>query len=249
MLVMTAPLVCLLLGALYAPHPGVHVDREQRAVRAFAVPASPAVVAAHRGRAPAPARPEKGRFLIASRNLIDPNFSETVVLLLAHDARGAMGVIINRPTAARMASALPDIEELRDRPDRVYLGGPVAEDLMLILIRSATRPESSRPIFADVYTTGSLAALRKALAKRGKANRLRSYVGHAGWGAAQLDREIARGDWYVTSADAATIFDTTPSEIWPKLIDRFSGQWTRGQGGEPLVAPFLASWRFISLSD
>ena len=120
-----------------------------------------------------------------------------------------------------------DVEELRDWPDPVYLGGPVAGNLLLVLIRAARQPESSDAIFEGVYVSGSRAALRKALSKAGKRNRVRGYAGHAGWGPGQLEREIARGDWHVTAADAAMVFDTTASAIWPELIQRFSGEWTR----------------------
>lgn len=227
---LTAPVACLLLSALSTPRTlGVHCDGANAGLRTGDAAVSTAAVATEHGRTPSKVQPAKGRFLIASRNLSDPNFSETVVLLLAYDARGAMGIVINRPTDVRLESALPDVEELRDRPDRVYLGGPVAGNLMLMLIRSATRPKSSEPIFADVYASGDRAALRQVLGKTGKMNRLRAYAGHAGWGAGQLDQEIARGDWYVTSADATAIFDTAAPAIWPKLIERFSGQWAHNE--------------------
>ena len=118
-----------------------------------------------------PTQPAKGRFLVASHTLADPNFSETVVLLLAYEPTGAMGVVINRPADVRLGSVLRDVEELRDRPDPVYLGGPVAGNLLLVLIRAARQPESSEAIFKGVYVSGSRAALRKALSKAGKRNR------------------------------------------------------------------------------
>jgi len=190
------------------------------------------IVAARHG----PLEPARGRFLIASRNLIDPNFAESVVLLLAYDARGAMGVMINRPTEVRLATALPRIEQLRERPDRVYLGGPVARSLMLLLVRAPRRPKSSEPIFGDVYASGSMTVLQETLAKRSPANRLRAYAGNAGWGPGQLEHEIARGDWYVAPAEAAAIFESAPADIWPKLIERVSGQWTRDEASPAIVS-------------
>jgi putative transcriptional regulator len=191
--------------------------------------------------------PAKGRLLIAARSLVDPNFSETVVLLLAHDARGAMGVVINRPTDVRLASALPNMAELSDRPDRVFLGGPVAGNMMVLLIRSKNPPESSRRVFGDVYTSGSLAALRQAIGRNGKTERVRTYAGHAGWAPGQLEHEIARGDWIVAAADAATVFDTPPAKIWHTLIDRFSGQWARWHSG-PLKKAFRSPFDRLRVS-
>ncbi|MBI4519157.1 MAG: YqgE/AlgH family protein [Deltaproteobacteria bacterium] len=203
-------LACLLLNA---PHPGgapgLGFDSSRRSAQL-----PPAAVA-----------PAKGRFLVASRGLLDPNFSETVVLLLDYGAGGAMGVVINRPTEVRLATALPDVKELRDRSDRIFLGGPVAVNAMLALIRSSRPPAGAQLVFGDVYASGSLKVLRQAVAKSGKRPRLRAYAGYAGWGPGQLDRELARGDWHVTTADAVTIFESEPARAWPQLIERLSGQW------------------------
>ncbi len=228
---MIAWLPWLLLFALFVPGP-LEVCAGQADGDAFCNGdgiTAPDVAARHGGTISA-LSPAKGRFLTASRSLIDPNFAESVILLLAYDAHGAMGIVVNRPTDVRLASALPDIQELRDRPDRVHLGGPVGGNLMLVLVRSPTLIKPAEKIFADVYVTGSATALRKVLGKGGKTNRLRAYAGHAGWGPGQLDREIARGDWLVTAADAATVFETPASDIWPKLIERFSGEWAEERG-------------------
>jgi putative transcriptional regulator len=174
-----------------------------------------------------PTQPAKGRFLVASHRLTDPNFFETVVLLLAYEPTGALGVVINRPTDIRLGSVLRDVEELRDRSDPVYLGGPVVQNLLLVLLRAARQPESSEAIFDGVYVSGSRAAVREVLKKAGKRNRVRGYAGYAAWAPGQLEREIAHGDWHVTTADATIVFDTTASAIWPRLIQRFSGEWTR----------------------
>jgi putative transcriptional regulator len=241
---MTTWLPWLLLSVLSTPGGlDTHFDQTDGSLCGDVAGRSASRVADQQGGAPPTLRPAKGRFLIASRDLSDPNFSESVILLLAYDAHGAMGVVVNRPTEVRLASALPDIQELRDRSDHVYLGGPVATNMMLILIRSPAHVKPSELIFADVYATGSVSVLRKALGKGGKTNRLRAYAGHAGWAPGQLDHEIARGDWHLTAADAATVFDTPHAEIWPKLIEHVSGRWTQRPHGEPRCATALPEGR------
>ncbi|MFI5393935.1 MAG: YqgE/AlgH family protein [Candidatus Binatia bacterium] len=225
---MTVPLLCVLLSSLCTPGPmGLYPGRSDRCLRA------PDAVAARQGEALSPTKPATGRFLIAKRSLGDPNFAETVILLLNYSERGSMGIIINRPTGVQLASALPKIKELRDRPDRVFMGGPVMVNSMLLLIRSGTRPTGSQLIFGDVYASGSLGTLHEALGKAGKTERLRAYAGYAGWGPGQLDHEIDRGDWLVAPADTAAIFDATPSDVWRKLLDRFSVEWAREGGRRP----------------
>ena len=183
--------------------------------------------AVQREQPSSPTQPVRGRLLVASRALIDPTFAETVVLLLNAEPRGAMGIVINRPTKVKLADVLPDVKALRDRPDRVFLGGPVGGNVMLLLIRAHTPPAKSEKIIEDVYATGSLGTLREALGHKGKTEHLHAYAGYAGWGPGQLEHEIARGDWLLGSGDATTIFDLPPAEIWPKLIERFSGAWTK----------------------
>jgi len=227
---MTAPLVCVLLSALSAS--ALSVGPAQGFPGAANLSVLAPEFAARRSQVPLPTQPAKGTFLVARRSVNDPRFAETVILLLGYSDQGAMGLIINRPTDVRLASALPKMKELRDRPDRIFVGGPVSPNAMLLLIGSATPPEGAQPVLGDVYVSGKLESLRKALGKNGKTHRLRAYAGYAGWGPGQLDHEIARGDWAVGPADAATIFDTPSDGIWPKLIDRFSVEWTRAISDE-----------------
>jgi putative transcriptional regulator len=172
-------------------------------------------------------RPLKGRFLIASRQLLDPNFAKTVVLLLEYNKQGAMGLIINRPSEMKLSAVLPEIEGLGQRPDTIYLGGPVAKTQLLLLIRTASPPEGSRHVFKDIHISPSQGVIERMIKKPEGEERFRVYAGYAGWGPGQLDREIANGGWHVLRADAETVFDKSASEIWPHLIHRSSAQWVR----------------------
>ncbi len=164
-----------------------------------------------------------GRFLVASRQLTDPNFSETVVLLVAYDREGAMGVVINRPTEVQLSAVLPEVEGSQQQSDTVYLGGPVARSHLLLLIRSDTPPEEAQHVTQDIYISTSRDLLRQVSAEGRR--RFRVYAGYAGWAPGQLDQEVARGDWRVLQADAETVFDKAPAQIWPELIRRGPLQW------------------------
>lgn len=166
----------------------------------------------------------KGRFLVASRSLQDPNFAETVILLVEYDANGALGVIVNRPTEVALVDALPELGELRRRKDVVYLGGPVGRDRMLLLVRTPQQPPQSLRVFDRVFASGSLDAVRKSV-QRGEP--IRAYAGYAGWGPGQLDAEVARGDWFIGPADSNAVFADRPGALWDDLIERFSGDWAR----------------------
>lgn len=167
----------------------------------------------------------KGVFLVASKRLRDPNFAQSVVLLLEYDATGAFGLIINRPSDVALASALPEVEGLGARADVLYLGGPVGRNQLFLLVRSASRPEATDPVVDDVYSSVSLDTLRALLADDGA--QFHAHAGYAGWGPDQLDGEVMRGDWYVTPADAVTIFEQPSEDVWPALIKRNAGLWVR----------------------
>ena len=227
-----------MIKAFSAPAPHVH-----RAVAVSTVLAALLLLGARgtqpaRAAAPGGSRPqpklEKGKLLVASRDLRDPNFSETVILLVAYEPTGAMGVIINRPSDVKLSTVLPSIKQLHGRSDLLYIGGPVARDRVLLLIRSTKEPEDSLAVFDDVYASSSLTVLRHELERKDvKGRHLQAFAGHAGWAPGQLDAELERGDWYVVSADVTTLFSTPPKEVWDKLIQRVEGDWVYAPAPAP----------------
>ena len=171
-------------------------------------------------------QPAKGRFLVAERDLRDPNFSETVVLLTEYGADGAMGLIVNWPTAAPVAELIPQMEGIGGWTDTVFGGGPVARQVMLMLLRSeGDLPEAER-VFADVHMSTSSELLRQVIAGEIEPADVRLYSGHAGWSPGQLDMELEAGGWRVVPADAELVFATDPEGVWPELIKRGDVRWT-----------------------
>jgi putative transcriptional regulator len=171
----------------------------------------------------------KGKFLVASRRLRDPNFKETVVLLIDYGQDGAMGLVINRPSEIKLATVFPDIKELKERKDTIYVGGPVSVNQMLLLVGTSQMPEESQEVITDVYISSSWKVLERLMKNAAKDERFRIFAGYAGWAPNQLDFERSRGDWHVLKADAETVFDRKPSEIWQELILRTSVKWVRAQ--------------------
>lgn len=178
--------------------------------------------------APAERRVERvGTFLVANSRLLDPRFRESVVLITQHNERGTAGVIVNRPTSLTLASAFPHNPVLKDRPERLYFGGPVSFEDILFLIRSSEKPRRSGHVFEDVYLSADFELLDEAIAKGDLAGRVRVFAGYAGWAPGQLRAEIARGDWYTVKADVKTLFRAEPGSVWRELIDKLTGHWVR----------------------
>jgi putative transcriptional regulator len=172
-----------------------------------------------------PAALAKGRFLVASRHLHEANFAETVVLLVDYDHKGAMGLIINRPTTVRLATILPTIAALQQRPDTVSIGGPVASNRLVLLIRSNSQPTDAERVLEHVYVSMRRQVLERMVDTPDAGAHFRVYAGYAGWRAGQLEREVSRGDWHIVPADAETVFDKAPADIWPALIQKSSIRW------------------------
>jgi putative transcriptional regulator len=169
----------------------------------------------------------QGKFLVADRRLVDPNFRETVVLLIRYGPGGAMGLVINRPFQIKLSTVLPDIKELEQRNDTLHHGGPVAPSQILLLVKSLTPPEASMTVFDDVYLSSSQKVLKRLIKKPLEEEGFKIFAGYAGWAPKQLESELDRGHWHVLNADTETLFDKKSSEIWQELIDRVSVKWVR----------------------
>lgn len=185
---------------------------------------SPAVKSAGDGAAQKLAR---GKLLVASRRLGDPNFRKTVILLVRYGPDGAMGLVINRPLAVKLATILPDIKELAQSTEPLYIGGPVEPTAVLLLVKSLEQPEFATAVIEDVYLTSNAETLRQLIKKGDKSERFRIFAGYAGWAPQQLESECSRGDWFVLDADHKTLFDRKSAEIWPELIQHAAVKWVR----------------------
>ena len=171
-------------------------------------------------------RPRRGMFLLAAPRLRAPAFAQTVVLLLEYDGTGALGLVINRPTELSLEDALVTPPP-NSAAHVVFSGGPVEHRRLIALLRSPVAVEGSQHVFGDVYASASMDTLRRMLESDGHAAHVHAYLGYAGWSPGQLDAEIARGDWIVTPADAASVFDIPPGDVWPDLMRRNAGRWVR----------------------
>jgi putative transcriptional regulator len=168
-----------------------------------------------------------GKFLVADHQLTDTNFRETVVLLIHYGPDGAMGLVINRPVQIDLSIVVPDLKELYQRKGTLHLGGPVHPNSILLLVRTANPPESSIPVFDDVYLSSNQELLQRLIKNPTEEERFQIYAGYAGWAPDQLESEYNRGHWHVLNADSVMLFDKDSSEIWKELINRTSVKWVR----------------------
>lgn len=162
----------------------------------------------------------RGKLLVAARRLPDPNFARTVVLLADVGDEGAMGLIVNRRTNMAVGSLLPGVEPSLATAARAFFGGPVAVSGLLALLRSADPPPNARHVVEDVYLLNDPESLTVSLRRGHGPDRLRVYVGYAGWGPGQLQDETASGVWHVLDGEARIVFDEDPDSTWLRQIER-----------------------------
>ena len=170
-----------------------------------------------------------GKLLVASRDLSDPAFSESVILLVRYDQDGTVGLMINRRTGMSISRALRDLNVGGDRTDPVYRGGPVEPVSVLALLRSRVQPEGATPVFGDVYLVSTKDLLEKTLAKSAGPGELRVYLGYCGWSRGQLEKEVRQGSWHIFNRSADLVFDSEPDSVWRRLIARVEqniAQWS-----------------------
>jgi|SRR5580704_256532 putative AlgH/UPF0301 family transcriptional regulator len=162
-----------------------------------------------------------GTFLVASRDLGDPNFSETVILVLRYDEeQGAMGLIVNRRTDLPLSRVFEDDKAAKGRKDLAYMGGPVEPGDVLALLKSSAKLEEADRVFANVYLISDKDLLEKTLADKAEPGVFHVFLGYAGWGPGQLEHEVDLGAWHIIPPDAASVFDADPDSVWPRLIRR-----------------------------
>jgi putative transcriptional regulator len=165
-----------------------------------------------------------GQLLVASRDLGDANFSQTVILLVHYsEDQGAVGLVLNKRTDVPISRVL-DMKEASGRNDPVYIGGPVELNSVLALLKSASKPEGAERIFGDVYLIGKRDLLAQTMASHAEPATFHTYIGYAGWQGGQLEHEVDLGAWHVMPADAGTVFQADPDSVWPRLIHRTETQ-------------------------
>ena len=161
----------------------------------------------------------RGQLLIAAPGLLDPNFFRTVVLITEHTEEGAAGLVINRPSPAPVAEVVPQLEDLVDDGEQVWLGGPVQTDAVLVLGEFVDPDEAAVPLFGALGFPSLEEPAEVAVAT----TRRRVFAGYAGWGAGQLEDELARDDWIVEPSRPDDPFTDDPDELWADVLRRKGG--------------------------
>lgn len=165
-----------------------------------------------------------GSLLVATPSLADPSFERTVVLLVAHEPGGAMGVVLNRATEVPVSEVLGEWGRLAQDPAVLFEGGPVQPDSAICIAR--VRPELADQLsgFQPFYATlGTIDLGGEPERVRESITAARVFAGYAGWGAGQLEEEIESGSWFTFDALPGDAFMSRPDDLWAMVLRRQGG--------------------------
>ncbi len=160
-------------------------------------------------------KPVTAILLIARGELRDPNFTDSIVLVMNHLGSAPVGLVVNRPTEIPVARLFPDLKRLAPLHDKVYFGGPVQLASVWFLFRAARAPEHAIQAFGSIYLSANRDLLLQLLGRDKPMDNLRIFMGHSGWAPGQLEAEIAQGSWTLERADADAIFKGKSERPWP----------------------------------
>lgn len=164
----------------------------------------------------------RGRLLVASPVLQDPNFTRTVVLVAEHTEEGAMGVVLNRPMELEVAEASPVLSALSTEDEHVFAGGPVQPNGVMVLAEfmpPAAPAVAITPELGFVGAEDDLDTIATAV------QRARVFAGHAGWGPGQLDAELEDEGWIVADLQPDDPFTEDPESLWSTVLARLGGSF------------------------
>ena len=168
-----------------------------------------APLSANAGQAPA-----QGQLLVATEVVHGELFAKTVVLLLHYDETGAFGLVVNRPTEVRLEELLADDDAIAGYSGTFFWGGPVQMDSLRAMLLTGEPPEDAEKIIESVYLVSYEDALEELPMDP---DRLRFFLGYAGWAPGQLDNELARGSWHVLPGSSEHVFAKEPGTLWKRL--------------------------------
>jgi putative transcriptional regulator len=165
-----------------------------------------------------PAAGSKSFFLVASRDMPDPVFQQSVILMLPPEEPPLVaGVIINKPTKVTVANLLKEQVQPENRNQKVYFGGPVELTSPLLVVRTSRPPKGAIQLRNDAYAIDDPSAIAGILKNSRYGGDARLFLGRAQWAQEQLRGELLEGAWTVVPVRTDLIFEQDAAKVWRSL--------------------------------
>jgi len=164
----------------------------------------------------------RGKLLVASPALVDPNFARTVVFMTEHNDEGGMGIVLNRPSDTAVDSVVSELTEIAGG-EPVYVGGPVQPEALVLLAEFTNLEAAAWVVVADVGLASADVDLDELA---GSVRRGRVYAGYSGWGPGQLEEEVEGDSWIIEPPLPPELFPDDPATLWSDVLARKGGQYS-----------------------
>lgn len=174
-----------------------------------------------------------GQFLIAETELQDPNFFRTVVLVIHHNADGAFGLVVNRPSDVTAGEVIEDVDGTDLVGMTVFVGGPVQQEYVFAIhsgiperYRSAHTEEPGAGLFFEPSFRHVIDYVRSEdyrTLPQGSRPGIRVFAGYSGWGPGQLEGELDQEAWFIHPASGDVVFQAEPEEGWKEALSKKGG--------------------------
>lgn len=168
--------------------------------------------------------PQKGRVLIAEPFLPGSYFNRSIILLVAHSDKGAVGFILNKQVEFPVKSVISDFPEFESN---VCIGGPVATDSIYFLHKLGKKIHGSIPVTKNIYWGGDFEQLKdKIRSEEINPSDIRFFLGYSGWDSGQLEDEIKENSWLVNDVDEEVIMKNLDHSSWVDFVKQAGEQYT-----------------------
>lgn len=175
----------------------------------------------------------KGHFLISESNMADPNFYQTVVLMLEHNEEGAFGLVVNRKSHLALCDVLPRFNESnRGVATPIYVGGPVQQEYLFVLhseLPEGPSPTAQSPV-PGVYFEPAFGHIEHYFNDHvwdtmppDDRPHIHLFLGYSGWAPGQLERELEQGSWMTVEANSRIVFHRNPEQGWKEALREKGG--------------------------
>lgn len=162
--------------------------------------------------------------MVAAPNLVDPNFARTVVLLCEHNADGALGLVVNRPSETLLEEVMPGLPGAESHSEPIREGGPVGREGLFILHDDPAA--GGELVTGSVRFAADLEVLESLLSREGESRpRFRLFSGYAGWGGGQLEFEMSQNSWFIADAWTRGVLEARGADAWGGTLRRMGGRY------------------------
>jgi len=167
----------------------------------------------------------KNNFLVATGKMRDPRFANTVIVMLKNDKSGSFGLVINKPLGfIPLGSLINKVEDQSSKQNElynvkvpIYWGGPIEENIILVLHSKEYRVENTKK-YKDISVSSGYKILLEIADEKGPKKNL-ILIGHSGWGSGQLEGEMEGEGWILSEINTDLIFEIDNANKWLKAIN------------------------------